>query len=66
MKFEIIEERNNKLSIQYDKVFEETICALMNWDKLTEYRLQYLINEAMYDFINRKNIKTKKPKKKKR
>ena len=60
MKFEIIEERNNKLSIQYDKVFEETICALMNWDKLTEYRFQYLINEAMYDFVKKHGSPKKK------
>tara|TARA_B100001123_G_C15201619_1_gene983590 strand:+ start:986 stop:1180 length:195 start_codon:yes stop_codon:yes gene_type:complete len=64
MKFEIVEEKGNKLSIEYDKIFEETLCAVMDWDKLTEFRLQYFINEAMYNFINKQ---TKlKPKRKKR
>ena len=53
MKFEIVEEKGNKLSIEYDKVFEETLCTVMNWDKLTEFRLQYFINEAMYNFIQK-------------
>ena len=58
MKFEIVEEKGNKLSIEYDKVFEETLCSVMDWDKLTEFRLQYFINEAMYDFIQKQG-KTK-------
>ncbi len=53
MKFEIVEEKGNKLSIEYDKVFEQTLCAVMNWDKLTQFRLQYFINEAMYNFIQK-------------
>ena len=53
MKFEIVEERGNKLSIEYDKVFEETLCKVMDCDKLTEFRLQYFINEAMYNFIQK-------------
>ena len=53
MKFEIVEEKGNKLSIEYDKVFEETLCKVMDWDKLTEFRLQYFINEAMYNFIQK-------------
>ena len=63
MKFEIIEEKGNKLSIEYDKVFEETLCSIMDWDKLTEFRLQYFINEAMYDFIQKQG-KTKPRRKK--
>tara|TARA_Y100001963_G_scaffold125080_1_gene176417 strand:+ start:608 stop:808 length:201 start_codon:yes stop_codon:yes gene_type:complete len=66
MKFEVTEQKGNKLSIEYDELFEDTVCSLMGWDKLTEFRLQYFVNETIYDFINRKNIKTKKPKKKKR
>tara|TARA_Y100000593_G_scaffold23858_1_gene47329 strand:- start:3854 stop:4042 length:189 start_codon:yes stop_codon:yes gene_type:complete len=53
LKFEIVEEKGNKLSIEYDKVFEQTLCAVMNWDKLTQFRLQYFINEAMYNFIQK-------------
>ena len=63
MKFEIIEEKGNKLSIEYDKVFEETLCSIMDWDKLTEFRLQYFINEAMYNFIQKQG-KTKPRRKK--
>ena len=62
MKFEIIEEKGNKLTIEYDKVFETTLCKVMEWDKITEFRLQYFINEAMYNFIQKQPI----PKKKKR
>ena len=53
MKFEIVEEKGNKLTIEYDKGFEETLCTVMDWDKLTEFRLQYFINEAMYNFIQK-------------
>ena len=53
MKFEIVEEKGNKLTIEYDKVFETTLCKVMDWDKLTEFRLQYFINEAMYNFIQK-------------
>jgi len=53
MKFEIVEEKGNKLSIEYDKVFETTLCKVMSWDKLTEFRLQYFINESMYNFIQK-------------
>ena len=60
MKFDITEQKENKLSIEYDEMFEDTICAVMNWDKLTEFRLQYFISEALYNYIG------KQPKKKKR
>ena len=63
MKFEIVEEKGNKLSIEYDKIFEETLCSVMDWDKLTEFRLQYFINEAMYNFIQKQG-KTKRRRKK--
>ena len=63
MKFEIVEEKGNKLSIEYDKLFEETLCKVMGWDKLTEFRLQYFINEAMYNFIQKQG-KTKPRRKK--
>ena len=63
MKFEIVEEKGNKLSIEYDKIFEETLCSVMDWDKLTEFRLQYFINEAMYNFIQKQG-KTKPRRKK--
>ena len=63
MKFEIIEQEGNQLSIEYDEVFESTICALMEWDKLTEFRLEYFISEALYGYID-KHSKPKKRKKK--
>ena len=63
MKFEIVEEKGNKLSIEYDKIFEDTLCTIMGWDKLTEFRLQYFINEAMYNFIQKQG-KTKPGRKK--
>ncbi len=53
MKFVIIEQRGNQLSIEYDEVFESTICALMGWDKLTEFRIEYFISEALYDYIDK-------------
>ena len=63
MKFNIIEQKDNKLSIEYDEVFESTICAIMDWDKLTEFRLQYFINESMYNFIQRQGKTNSKRKK---
>ena len=62
MKFEIIEQKGNQLSIEYDEVFESTICAIMDWDKLTEFRLQYFVSEALYSYIDNQS----KPKSKKR
>ena len=62
MKFEIIEQKGNQLSIEYDEVFESTICALMEWDKLTEFRIEYFISEALYGYIDKQS----KPKKRKR
>ena len=62
MKFEIIEQKGNQLSIEYDEVFESTICAIMDWDKLTEFRLQYFVSEALYSYIDKQS----KPKSKKR
>tara|TARA_Y100001963_G_C6675600_1_gene397253 strand:- start:146 stop:349 length:204 start_codon:yes stop_codon:yes gene_type:complete len=59
MKFEITEQNDNKLVIEYDDVFEDTVCALMGWDELTEFRLQYFVNEAMYDYV-KKSGKLKK------
>ena len=56
MKFEIVEEKGNKLIIEYDEVFEDTICAVMNWDKLTEFRLQYFISEALYNYIDKPDL----------
>ena len=62
MKFDITEQKGNQLSIEYDEVFESTICALMEWDKLTEFRIEYFISEALYSYID----KHSKPKSKKR
>tara|TARA_Y100000593_G_scaffold72050_1_gene132330 strand:+ start:523 stop:726 length:204 start_codon:yes stop_codon:yes gene_type:complete len=59
MKFEITEQNDNKLVIEYDDVFEDTVCALMGWDELTEFRLQYFVNETMYDYV-KKSGKLKK------
>ena len=53
MKFNIIEQKDNKLIMEYDKSFEETICTLMKWDKLTEYRLEYFISDAIYNYIDK-------------
>ena len=39
----IIEEKGIKLFIEYDYVFEETLCSIMDWDKLTEFRLQFWV-----------------------
>ena len=64
MKFEIIEQKGNQLSIEYDEVFESTICALMEWDKLTEFRIEYFISEALYGYIDKQS--KPKPKKRKR
>ena len=62
MKFDITEQKGNQLSIEYDEVFESTICAIMDWDKLTEFRLQYFVSEALYSYIDKQS----KPKSKKR
>ena len=63
MKFNIIEHKDNNLVIEYDKVFEDTICALKDWDKIIEFRMQYFLSEAIYNYVN---IQTKlKPKKRK-
>ena len=64
MKFNIIEHKDNKLVIEYDKVFEDAVCALKDWDKITEFRIQYFLSEAMYTYIN--NQSKLKPKSKKR
>ena len=63
MKFKIIEQKDNQLSIKYDEVFESTICALMGWDKLTEFRIEYFISEALYGYIDKQT--KRKPKKRK-
>ena len=52
MKFEIVEEKGNQITIEYDKIFEQAVCKTMGWNKLTEFRLQYFINEALYNLIN--------------
>ena len=63
MKFEIVEEKGNQITIEYDKIFEQAVCKTMGWNKLTEFRLQYFINEAMYNFISRQgNNKSKRKK----
>ena len=64
MDFNILDQKDNKLVIEYDKVFEDTVCALMGWDNLSQFRLQYFLSEAMYSYIN---TQTKlRPKKKKK